>query len=163
MIDSSQIFPYHAYVPCHPTPLKPQSGNIRPHRRYNDYARLVFHIIRENVVPWGAARSTNGTAALSACQADATSQHRQCRLAHLLANLGWVDFDLGSSPGWWAATVATYCPSKVVEHPKSKSSEPSPPGDGPPCTSPYILSLGIYFIGLGRRNGESRMDDRDRH
>ena len=23
------------------------------------------------------------------------------RVAHLLANLGWVDFDLGSSPGWW--------------------------------------------------------------
>ena len=22
--------------------------------------------------------------------------------------LGWVDFDLGSSPGWWAATVATF-------------------------------------------------------
>ena len=20
---------------------------------------------------------------------------------HLVANLGWVDFDLGSSPGWW--------------------------------------------------------------
>ena len=26
--------------------------------------------------------------------------------------LGWVDLDLGSSPGWWAATVATYCPSR---------------------------------------------------
>ena len=24
----------------------------------------------------------------------------------MLANLGWVDFDLGCSPGWWAATVA---------------------------------------------------------
>ena len=43
------------------------------------------------------------------------------RVAHLLANLGWVDFDLGSSPGWWAATVATYCPSRMVEHPKSMS------------------------------------------
>ena len=26
---------------------------------------------------------------------------REYRVAHLLANLGWVDFDLGSSPGWW--------------------------------------------------------------
>ena len=34
--------------------------------------------------------------------------------------LGWVDLDLGSSIGWWAATVATYCPSRMVEHPKSK-------------------------------------------
>ena len=25
----------------------------------------------------------------------------QYRVAHLLANLGWVDLDLGSSPGWW--------------------------------------------------------------
>ena len=35
--------------------------------------------------------------------------------------LGWVDLDLGSSSGWWAATVATYCPSRMVEHPKFKS------------------------------------------
>ena len=28
--------------------------------------------------------------------------------------LGWVDSDLGSSPGWWAASVATYCPSRMV-------------------------------------------------
>ena len=38
--------------------------------------------------------------------------------------LGWVDLDLGSSPGWWASTVATYCPSRMVEHPKSKSTQP---------------------------------------
>ena len=23
------------------------------------------------------------------------------RVAHLLANLGWVDLDLGCYPGWW--------------------------------------------------------------
>ena len=39
----------------------------------------------------------------------------------LVEYLGWVDLDLGSSPGWWAATVATYCPSRMVEHSKSKS------------------------------------------
>ena len=49
--------------------------------------------------------------------------------------LGWVDFDLGSSPGWWAATVATYCPSRMVEHPKSKSTQPSNQPPSPPCTS----------------------------
>ena len=43
---------------------------------------------------------------------------------HLLANLGWVDLDLGSSPGWWAGTVASFCPSRMVEHPKSKSTQP---------------------------------------
>ena len=30
--------------------------------------------------------------------------------------LGCIDLDLGSYPGWWAATVATYRPSRVVEH-----------------------------------------------
>ena len=39
--------------------------------------------------------------------------------------VGWVDLDLGGSPGWWAATVATYCPSRMVEHYKSKSTHPS--------------------------------------
>ena len=37
---------------------------------------------------------------------------------------GFVDLDLGSSPSWWAATVVTYCPSRMVEHPKSKSTKP---------------------------------------
>ena len=31
---------------------------------------------------------------------------------------GFEDEDLGSSPGWWAATVATYCPSRPGECPK---------------------------------------------
>ena len=39
--------------------------------------------------------------------------------------MGWVDLDLGSSPGWWAVAVATYCPSRMVEHSKSKSTQPS--------------------------------------
>ena len=37
---------------------------------------------------------------------------------------GFEDENLGSSPGWWAATVATYCPSRPGEHPKSSSSKP---------------------------------------
>ena len=37
---------------------------------------------------------------------------------------GWVDLDFGSSPGWWAAIVATYCPSREVEYAKSKSTLP---------------------------------------
>ena len=50
---------------------------------------------------------------------------------------GFVDLDLWSSPGWWAATVATYCPSRMVEHPKSKSTKPCarPPGSRCTCTS----------------------------
>ena len=47
--------------------------------------------------------------------------------------LGWVDLDLESSPGWWAASVATYCPSRMVEHPKSNSTQPSRSPDAPDC------------------------------
>ena len=28
---------------------------------------------------------------------------------------GFKDEDLGNSPGWWAATLATYCPSRLGE------------------------------------------------
>ena len=38
---------------------------------------------------------------------------------------GWVDLDLRCSQGWWAAIVATYCPSRMVEHLKSKSTQPN--------------------------------------
>ena len=41
------------------------------------------------------------------------------RVIQQVSDLGWVDLDLGSSLGWWAATVATYCPSRPGELPKS--------------------------------------------
>ena len=52
------------------------------------------------------------------------------RASHVLVDLGWIDLDLGSSPGWWAASVATYCPRRVMEHPKSKSTKPIIRGHG---------------------------------
>ena len=36
-------------------------------------------------------------------------------------------------PGLWAATVAIYCPSRMVEHPKSKSTNQGIQGDGGLC------------------------------
>ena len=39
-------------------------------------------------------------------------------------SLGFEDEDLGSSPGWWAAAVATYCPSRRGELPKFVSLKP---------------------------------------
>ena len=38
------------------------------------------------------------------------------RVTPKVSDLGWVDLDLGSSLGWWAATIATYCPSRMMEH-----------------------------------------------
>ena len=49
------------------------------------------------------------------------------RVSHLVANLGWVELNLGSS------LVGSYCPGRMVEHPKSMSAKPSPRPDGTPC------------------------------
>ena len=42
----------------------------------------------------------------------------------MVSDLGLVDLDLRSSPGWWAASVASYCPNRRVEHPNSQSTQP---------------------------------------
>ena len=56
-------------------------------------------------------------------------------------SLVFEDVDLGSSPGWWAASVATYCPSRMEEHSKFKSTKPS-------CqtTSPTLYMIGVQKI-----------------
>ena len=46
-------------------------------------------------------------------------------------SLGFEDEDLGSSPVWWAATVATYCPSRLGELCKFLSSKPCEWSDAP--------------------------------
>ena len=62
----------------------------------------------------------------------------QSTISHLQGDsgglrLGWVDLDLGSSPGWWAVTVAPYCPSGWWNIPNL--SQPNPVADltPPPC------------------------------
>ena len=59
--------------------------------------------------------------------------------------LGWVDLDLGSSPGWWADIVATYCPSRMVELPKSKSTQQSPSPDAPDCITDLLKNWLLYM------------------
>ena len=53
-------------------------------------------------------------------------KHNNYRVTKVVAHLGFVDSDLGSSPGWWAVTAATCCPTgdRRSEHPKSKSAQP---------------------------------------
>ena len=60
---------------------------------------------------------------------------------------GFVDLDLGSSPGWWATTVATCCPFRMVEHPKSNSTQPSRLPDAPDCSSrsPFLIIMNAIF------------------
>ena len=46
------------------------------------------------------------------------------RVTLVVVHLGWADLDMGSSHGCSAAIVATYCPSRMVEHHKYKSTQP---------------------------------------
>ena len=52
-------------------------------------------------------------------------QVMQYRAILVVSELGWVDLYLRCSLGWWAATVVTYCPSRMVEHLKMKSTQPN--------------------------------------
>ena len=75
-----------------------------------------------------------------------TTTKHSYKASHVLVDLGWVDLVLGVSPGWWASTVATYCPSRVVEHPKSTSTKPSLRGHRTPCICPgKLIELGTKY------------------
>ena len=58
---------------------------------------------------------------------------------NLLADLSWIDLDLGCSTGRFAVLQLRCCPSKTMKHLKSKSTQPSPRGDGSPCTALYWI------------------------
>ena len=80
-------------------------------------------------------------------------------VTHLLANLGWVDFDLECStlclvlPGsaWANGKLAELAEllGKMVEHPKPKSTQPRFRQDitGPPCTEAETL-CDFYYLKL---------------
>ena len=69
-------------------------------------------------------------------------------------SLGFEDEDLGSSPGWWPATVATYCPSRPGELPKFKVAtyrhmyrhEPKEPCHFVSLSGSEIDTLSICFV-----------------
>ena len=46
------------------------------------------------------------------------------RVTQKVSDLGWIDLELGSSPGRWAGTMVTYCPSRMVEHVIPISTQP---------------------------------------
>ena len=46
------------------------------------------------------------------------------RVTMLVADRGRDDLDLGSSSGWLAVTLATYCLIRTVEHPIYESTQP---------------------------------------
>ena len=48
-------------------------------------------------------------------------------------SLGFEDENFWSSPGWWAPTVASYCPSRPRKLPKFLSSKPCERSAAPPC------------------------------
>ena len=66
-------------------------------------------------------------------------------------SLGFEDEDLRSSPGWWAATVATYCPSRPGELLKSSSSKPSERSAAPLYLPWYLHCFGLSLSWHGIR------------
>ena len=54
-------------------------------------------------------------------------------MTHLLADLGWVDLDLGCSTVLLGQHRSCSTDQRPVEHPKSKSAQHSPRPDGSPC------------------------------
>ena len=72
------------------------------------------------------------------------------RVAHLLANLGWVDFDLGSSPGWWPPLGLPTAQAGRRNIPKSTQPRIDrrwanlykwPPSPSPPPSKVWMFSL----------------------
>ena len=66
-------------------------------------------------------------------QSKIISPSLHCWASHHLPN--FEDEDLGSSPGWWAATVATNCPNR----PKLVSSNPCEWRDAQQCTLTCLI------------------------
>ena len=60
----------------------------------------------------------------------------------LMKTSRWLSSD--SFGSWWAATIAAYCPGRMAEHLKSKSTGGFHQGDGSPC-----IYLGKRHISLG--------------
>ena len=52
---------------------------------------------------------------------------------------GFEDEDFWSSPSWWAATIAIYCPSRPVELLNSSSSKPCNRVDVKRCMSDHMV------------------------
>ena len=65
---------------------------------------------------------------------DDARRARAYREFHLLANLGWVDLDLGSSPGWWAVLYLATAQAGWWNIPNLSQPNPGSPADEIPCT-----------------------------
>ena len=57
-----------------------------------------------------------------------------------------------SSPGLWAATAASYCPSRPVELPKLIATEYRTQGAAPPCTSVNVNFSNMSLLGALRNH-----------
>ena len=68
------------------------------------------------------------------------------RASHVLVDLGWIDLDLGSSPGWWAAFVPSCTQARWWNMPNL--SQPNPVANLMLPSVHIIVLLWIQFIGL---------------
>ena len=63
------------------------------------------------------------------------------RVTMVVVHLGWVDSDLGSSPGWWAVTAATCCPTGGWNIPNLSQQNPGAQPPWSPCTCITLFTL----------------------
>ena len=59
----------------------------------------------------------------------------------VVVHLGWVDSDLGSSTGWWAATAAIYC--QIGGWNVANLSQPNP-GARPPWSPCICMNIRVW-------------------
>ena len=98
-------------------------------------ARYITPLIK---IPWFEVDPT--TAALYPRIMTGGVQHLSATLSQ-----GFEDDDLGSSSGWRATTVATYCPSRPGELPKSSSLKPCDRVDEKRCIRMLRHPMGTSF------------------
>ena len=65
---------------------------------------------------------------------DFREDFREDSTVYLIESLGLVESNLGSSLGWLANIVGSYCLGRKVEHHTSISTKPSPRPDETHCT-----------------------------
>ena len=69
------------------------------------------------------------------------------RVSHLIIHRGFSAWFLGSSPGLWATTAASYCPSRAGELPKQNMTKSHEWWDGKLCTSYVTTAEAMVVIG----------------
>ena len=127
----------------HPLPLQPSEAWVSK----QNTANLIWNL---NTYP--GPTPSHHTNYFPQCLVDPWTLHapkpenKLCALLHtgwpmsLMKTSRWLSSD--SIGSWWAATIAAYCPGRMAEHLKSKSTGGFHQQDVSPCTLPTNMRVG---------------------